>query len=248
GPLFSRHDPKTFVFADYSGQRTRQGLTYLDTVPDFTLTPTGYDFSAYSVPIKNPATNLVYANNFVQLSDVNTTGANILNFYHQYAAPNVAGATTANNFLFNPTRSVTEDAFDVKVDHRFSEMDNAFARYSQARDSILQPGILPVPLVGSVISGPAQDPAHQAMISETHTFSPTTINSIRFGWSRFFVYAQNFDAGLNLPTQLGIPGVEVAGDPRSDGLPVMSFAGSTSIGDAGNSPTQIGTNNYQLDD
>src|SRR5207249_8945188 len=26
-------------------------------------------------------------------------------------------------------------------------------------------------------------------------------------------------------------GVEVAGDPRSDGLPVMSFAGSTSIGD-----------------
>ena len=248
GPLFSRHDPKTFVFADYSGQRTRQGLTYLDTVPDFTLTPTGYDFSAYSVPIKNPATNLVYANNFVPLSDVNTTGANILNFYHQYAAPNVAGATTANNFLFNPTRSVTEDAFDVKVDHRFSERDNAFARYSQARDSILQPGILPVPLVGSVISGPAQDPAHQAMISETHTFSPTTINSIRFGWSRFFVYAQNFDAGLNLPTQLGIPGVEVAGDPRSDGLPVMSFAGSTSIGDAGNSPTQIGTNNYQLDD
>jgi Carboxypeptidase regulatory-like domain len=37
GPLFTRHDPKTFFFADYSGQRTRQGLTYLDTVPDFTL-------------------------------------------------------------------------------------------------------------------------------------------------------------------------------------------------------------------
>jgi hypothetical protein len=248
GPLFSRKDPKTFFFADYSGQRTRQGLTYVDTVPDFTLTPTGYDFSAYSQAIKNPTTGVPYVNNFIPLTDVNQTGANILNFLQKYASPNIAGATTANNFLFNPERSVTEDAFDVKVDHRFSDADNAFIRYSQARDSIAQPGILPVPLVGDVICGPAQDPAHQAVISETHIFTPTTINTARFGWSRFFVYAENWDAGLNLPTQLGIPGVEVAGNPASDGLPVMTFAGDSPIGDAGNSPTHIGTNNYQWDD
>jgi hypothetical protein len=248
GPLFSRQDPKTFFFADYSGQRTRQGLTYVDTVPDFKLTPTGYDFSAYSQSIKNPSTGVPYANNFIPLSDVNQTGANILNFYQKYASPNIAGATTANNFLFNPERSVTEDAFDVKVDHRFSDADSAFIRYSQSRDSIGQPGILPVPLVGAVICGPAQDPAHQAVISETHIFTPTTINTARFGWSRMFVYAENWDAGLNLPTQLAIPGVLVAGAPSSDGLPVMTFAGNSSIGDAGNSPTQIGTNNYQWDD
>jgi hypothetical protein len=248
GPLFHRDNPKTFFFADYSGQRTRQGLTYVDTVPYYQLTPTGYDFSAYSQAIKNPTTGVAYANNFIPLSDVNPTGANILNLYHAYASPNVAGATTANNFLFNPERSVTEDAFDVKVDHRFSDIDSAFARYSQARDSILQPGILPVPLVGAVICGPAQDPAHQAVIGETHIFSPTTINSVRLGWSRFFVYANNWDAGLNLPTQLGIPGVDIAGNRNSDGLPVMNFAGATAIGDAGNSPTHIGTNNYQLDD
>ncbi|HTC48279.1 MAG TPA: TonB-dependent receptor [Candidatus Aquilonibacter sp.] len=248
GPLFHRDNPKTFFFADYSGQRTRQGLTYVDTVPDFALTPTGYDFSAYSQTIKNPVTGLPYANNFIPLSDVNTTGANILNLYQKYASPNIAGTTTANNFLFNPTRGVTEDAFDVKVDHRFSDIDSAFIRYSQARDNISQPGILPVPLVGTVICGPAQDPAHQAVIGETHIFSPTTINSARFGWSRFFVYAENWDAGLNLPTQLGIPGVDITGDRNSDGLPVMNFAGSTAIGDAGNSPTHIGTNNYQFDD
>ena len=248
GPLFAKDNPQTFFFADYSGQRTRQGLTDVDTVPDFTLTPTGYNFSAYATPIKNPTTGIAYANNFIPLTDVNPTGANILNLYHQYAAPNIAGATTANNFLFNPERAVTEDAFDVKVDHRFSESDSAFVRYSQARDSIAQPGILPVPLVGAAICGPAQDPAHQAVLSETHIFSPTVINSARFGWSRFFVFSQNWDAGLHLPTQLGIPGVEVAGQPASDGLPVMSFAGDTPIGDAGNSPTQIGTNNYQWDD
>jgi hypothetical protein len=248
GPLFSRDNPKTFFFVDYSGQRTRQGLTYVDTVPDFTLTPTGYDFSAYPQAIRNPTTGVPYVNNFIPLSDVNSTGANILNFYQKYASPNIAGAATANNFLFNPTRSVTEDAFDVKLDHRFSDSDSAFVRYSQARDNIGQPGILPVPLVGTVICGPAKDPAHQAVLSETHIFTPTTINTARVGWSRFFVYAENWDAGLGLPTQLGIPGVEVAGNPNSDGLPVMSFAGDTSIGDAGNSPTHIGTNNYQVDD
>jgi hypothetical protein len=248
GPLFHRDNPQTFFFADYSGQRTRQGLTDVDTVPDYKLTPTGYDFSAYSQAIKNPITGVPYANNFIPLSDVNQTGANILNLYRQYAGPNIAGATTANNFLFNPTRAVTEDAFDVKVDHRFSDIDSAFVRYSQARDNISQPGILPVPLVGTVICGPAQDPAHQSVIGETHIFSPTTINSARLGWSRFFVYAGNWDAGLNLPTQLGIPGVDIAGNRNSDGLPVMNFAGDTAIGDAGNSPTHIGTNNYQLDD
>jgi outer membrane receptor protein involved in Fe transport len=248
GPLFHRQDPKTFFFADYSGQRTRQGLTDVDTVPYFNLTPTGYDFSAYSQSIKNPTTGLPYTNNFIPLSDVNATGANILSLYQKYASPNIAGATTANNFLFNPERSVTEDAFDVKVDRRFSDADSAFVRYSQARNNIGQPGILPVPLVGTVICGPAQDPAHQAVIGETHIFSPTTINSVRLGWSRFFVYAENWDAGLNLPTELGIPGVDIAGDRASDGLPVMTFAGATAIGDAGNSPTHIGTNNYQLDD
>jgi hypothetical protein len=230
GPLFSRSDPRTFFFADYSGQRTRQGLTYVDTVPDFNLTSTGYDFSAYPQAIKSPITGLPYANNFIPLNDpaLNQTGANILNLYHQYAAPNISGSTTANNFLFNPTRSVTEDALDVKVDHRFSDFDSAFVRYSQARDNIGQPGTLPVPLVGSVICGPARDPAHQAVLSETHIFTPTTINSARFGWSRFFVYAENWDAGLNLPTQLGIPGVEVAGNPQSDGLPVMTSEPITS--------------------
>jgi len=252
GPLFyHRPNPKTFFFADYSGQRLVQGQTDVETVPYFTLTSTGYDFSAYPAgSIKNPKTKVAYANNFIPLNDpyINATGANILNFYHKYASPNIAGKTTAANFLFNPVKTDNENAFDVKVDHKFSEPDSAFLRYSQAKDVIGQPGVLPVPLVGAVICGPATNPAYQTVLNETHIFSPTVINTARFGWSRFFVNAQNWDAGKNLPTQLGIPGVEISGDPNSDGLPVMSFSGGASIGDAGNSPTQIGTNNYQTDD
>ena len=252
GPVFFKQaNPRTFFFADYAGSRLAQGQTDLESVPDVKITSTGYDFSAYPAgSIKNPKTHAAYANNFVPLNDplIDSTGANVLKFYEQYATPNVAGATIANNFLFNPLRIDNGDAFDVKVDRKFTERDSGFLRYSQSLDTVSQPGILPVPLVGSVICGPATNPAHQAVLSETHIFSPTTINTVRVGWSRFFVNAENWDAGLNLPTQLGIPGVEIAGNPRSDGLPVMSFSGYTPIGDAGNSPTQIGTNNYQTDD
>jgi hypothetical protein len=34
-----------------------------------------------------------------------------------------------------------------------------------------------------------------AVTGETHIFSPTTINTARIGWSRFFVNAQNWERG-----------------------------------------------------
>jgi hypothetical protein len=69
------------------------------------------------------------------------------------------------------------------------------------------------------------------------------------GWSRIFIAAQNFDQGLHLPTQLGIPGVIVPGDEQhTDGLPLLSITGINPIGDPVNAPTQIGTNNYQVND
>jgi hypothetical protein len=251
GPVFFKQaNPKTFFFADYAGSRLAQGQTDTESVPDVNITSAGYDFSAYPQIIKNPITHAAYANNFIPASDPNidSTGANILAFYQKYATPNISTATTANNFLFNPLRIDNGNAFDARVDRKFTDHDSGFLRYSQSVDTIGLPGILPVPLVGAVICGPATDPAHQAVISETHIISSTTVNTARFGWSRLFVNAGNWDAGMNLPTQLGIPGVVIAGQPSSDGLPVMTFSGYATIGDAGNSPTQIGTNNYQTDD
>ncbi|MGD0910448.1 MAG: carboxypeptidase regulatory-like domain-containing protein [Terracidiphilus sp.] len=251
GPVFFKQaNPKTFFFADYAGSRLAQGQTDTESVPDVNITSAGYDFSAYPQTVKNPLTHVAYADNFIPINDPNIdqTGANILKFYEKYATPNISTATTANNFLFNPLRIDNGDAFDVRVDHKFTDHDNGFLRYSQSLDTLSLPGILPVPLVGAVICGPATDPAHQAVLGETHIFTATTVNTVRFGWSRLFVNAGNWDAGLDLPSELDIPGVEVAGQPMSDGLPVMTFSGYATIGDAGNSPTVIGTNNYQTDD
>jgi outer membrane receptor protein involved in Fe transport len=253
GPVFPGKNPKTFFFADYAGQRLSQGLTNVNTVPAWGPQGVG-DFSLYTQVVHDPITKLPFPGNVVPSSYLSSAqsqvGQNILALYSDHAVTgNIAGTTTANNFLYNPQRIDNSNAFDVKVDHQFTDNDSAFLRYSQAHDNILQPGILPVPLVGANISGPAQQPAYQAVLSETHVFSPTLLNTVRFGWSRIFITAKNFDNGLNLPTQLGIPGVIVPGDEaNTDGLPVMMISGATSIGDPGNAPTQIGTNNYQVND
>lgn len=254
GPVFYKQaNPKTFFFADYAGKRFAQGQTDVESIPVVGITAAGYDFSNYSQVVKNPLTKVPYANNFVPFNDplIDPTGANILNFYQKYAQPNYGQANAvANNFLYSPLLIINEDDFDVKIDRKFTEKDSAFLRYSQGHDIFSQPGVLPTPLVGDVICGPASDPAHQAVLSETHVFSPTIVNTARYGWTRFFVYAQNWDAGLELasPSNLNIPGVYNSANPKTDGLPVMTFTGYTAIGDAGNSPTQIGTNNYQWDD
>jgi len=254
GPVFWKQaNPKTFFFADYAGKRFAQGQTWVESVPVVNITPAGYDFSAYSAAIKNPLTHVAYTKNFVPNTDplIDPTGVSILKFYQKYAQPNYGSANaTASNFFYNPLLIINEDDFDVKIDRKFTEKDSAFLRYSQGHDIFSQPGVLPTPLVGDVICGPATDPAHQAVLSETHIFSPTTINTARYGWTRFFVYAKNWDAGLQLasPSNLNIPGVLNPNNSLSDGLPVMTFTGYTPIGDAGNSPTNIGTNNYQWDD
>ena len=249
GPIGRGSNTQTFFFADYAGQRTNQGLTYIDTVPVWGPQGVG-DFSLYSAVVKDPVTHLPFAGNVVPSeylqSAPSKVGQNVLALYTQNAVPNIPGATIANNFRYTPQRIDNSNAFDTRVDHIFSENDNAFVRFSHSADDINQPGPLPAPLVGGVVSGPAQQPAYQAVVSETHVFSPTLINTARFGWSRVFITATNYDEGKGLPTQLGIPGVINPSDvAHTDGLPDFSITGFATIGDPVNSPTQIGTNNYQ---
>jgi Carboxypeptidase regulatory-like domain len=253
GPIFPGANPRTFFFVDYAGQRINQGLTYVDSIPAWGRQGVG-DFSLYSQVVHDPVTKAAFPGNVVPKSYLaspqSQVGQNIIALFADSGLkPNIVGTTTANNYLYYPQRIDNGNAFDVKVDHQFTDNDSAFLRYSHSYDDILQPGLLPTPLVGAPVSGPAQQPAHQAVLSETHVFSPTLLNTSRVGWSHIFITSQNFDRGLNLPTKLGIPGVIVPGDEtHTDGLPYLSIAGATAIGDAVNGPTQIGTNNYQLND
>jgi hypothetical protein len=250
GPL-GLHDPKTFFFVDYEGQRIDQALTFVSTVP--TGAERVGNFAAAKQLIYNPLTTVqnpdgtysraLFAGNRIPTSLQNPVGLNLIDLYPE---PNQPGL--ANNFLYQPAHTVNSDTFDTKLDHKFSEADNAFVRYSQARSDLFQPGPLPAPAIGGTISGPSTQPAHQAVFNEEHIFSPTTVNSFRAGFSRIDINAQDENGGTPLANQVGIPGSNVAGNPLTNGLPVIAVTGAATLGTAGNVPAIIVSNNFQYDD
>jgi hypothetical protein len=143
-----------------------------------------------------------------------------LNLINLDPLPNLPGTVT--NFVYSPVHSVGENEYDVRIDRRFTKADNGFLRYSHATDLIYQPAPLPAPAVGGVISGTSQEPSNQAVMSENHIFSPSIVNTARLGWSRIAINTTDANAGNPVASQIGIPGSNVAGDPLTDGLPLIT--------------------------
>ncbi len=251
GPLSWSHDPKTFFFADYEGQRTAQALTFVSTVP--TLAERAGNFSSANQVIYNPLTTVqnpdgtysrtAFAGNAIPLNQQSAVGRNLINLY---PLPNAPGL--ANNFLYQPIHTVDSNSFDVKIDRKFGDYDTGFVRFSQSHSDIFQPGPLPAPAVGGTISGGSLQPAHQAVLNEQHIFSPTTVNSFRFGWSRVAIVSSDLNGGSALADEVGIPGSNVAGNSLTNGLPYIPVTGASTLGEFGNLPSTIISNNYQADE
>ena len=146
-------DPKTFFFFDYQGQRIRQGQTYVSSVP-IAAFKTG-NFSQSSSIIFDPLTTTASGSNFVRQpfagniipsSRIDPVGQNLINLY---PAPNLPGQ--ANNYLYNPVRITTANDWDLKFDHRFTDADASWVRYSESKNDLTEPSLLPAPAVGMVL-------------------------------------------------------------------------------------------------
>jgi hypothetical protein len=253
GPLVSRKDTKTFFFVDYQGERRRQGLTFLSTVP--TRAFQVGDFSGTTTKVFDPLTQVLPANgtysrtqfpgNVIPSSRIDKVGQAVINLF---PAPNQLGI--ANNYLSNPALSVTSDKGDLKVDHEFSNRDTASVRYSHGHDEIFNPGSFPAPGVGG-LGGPtglATEPSNQAVLSETHIFSPKSINVARFGVTRINVRDLNVDYGQDLGLQLGIAGSNVPGVKLTSGIPAITITGATGIGESALTPAILVSTDFQFDD
>jgi hypothetical protein len=245
-------DPKTFFFFDYQGQRIRQGQTFISSVPTAAFR-TG-NFSTSSTLVFDPLTTTQNAQgqyvrqqfpgNIIPPSRIDPVGQNIINLYPN---PNLPGVV--NNFLYNPVRITTANDWDLKFDHRFSDNDATWARYSSSKNDLTEPSFLPTPAVGNGPSAPSfnDQPVKQFVLSETHIFSATSFNEARFGFTRLNLQSLPLNYGKDLSAQLGIPGSNIAGDILTSGLANISVTGLTGLGDGG-TPAVIVSENYQWDD
>jgi hypothetical protein len=255
GPIFK---DRTFFFADYQGQRNNFPAPFSTAVP--TVGSRVGDFSDFDTQVLDPITREPFPNNIIpNLQGRDDFSPAAFAFLNLYPLPtiNIRNPTREGNpnyFILRKTREVI-DAFDVKIDHRFSDSNNITGRYSfndqvRRRDSVFPQ------LPAGFGAGDENGNTRQIVLNDVHTFTPTVLNEFRFGWTRVEIDILNpgVDGTQNIPGDLfatiGVPNVN-RGSFETTGAPLigMEFGGSGGlefVGDGG--PFIVHSDNFYYAD
>lgn len=162
-----------------------------------------------------------------------------------FPAPNVD--INGNNYLVDPKKSLNQNNFDVRVDHKFSDKDNFFVRFSYEDQPIFTPGPFTNFLDGGGFTAGSQDNAYRsAAISELHTFSSTLLNEFRLGYNRINSHRVEPFSNTDVSGQLGLVGVPF--QPGIGGLPSICFVNYSCIGASDFLPSVEKQNSFVLND
>src|SRR5580692_6989092 len=124
-----------------------------------------------------------------------------------YPLPNADNAALGYNYVSEPVRKLNETKFDIRMDENLTAKDNMFARFSYDQAESYVPGGAP----GFAEQGPfasnqsIANHARNAAVSETHIFSPTTVNQFSAGFNRIFDYITSQGTYSCLANTIGIP-------------------------------------------
>ena len=214
---------RTFFFASYDGTRIRQGQAKNTIVP--TQAERNGDLSALGVSVKNPLTGTPYPNNLIPASAIDPATTYFFKFV---PLPNTAQGT----YYFNAPLTSNVDQGNIRIDHRFSDADALFGRYSINNLNQFSPGNYSSN-GGSTQAIRVQD----AVLDETHIFTPTLVNELRLGYERMHSDISPQGLGTNYTLQAGIQGFQetTANFPGFPNLTVGGFgAGGTGALISGN--------------
>ena len=205
---------KTFFFVVYGGYRFRQGAP--NTVGS--LPPLDYrngDFSRAGAIIYDPATTVFNATgvtrqpfpgNIIPANRFSSVSKNIL----------AVLPTPTNSGLFSNTLStgrgfVDEDQYDIKIDHSFSDTNRLSGFYYRDHQTQFDPTGAGADRVS--IAGPATEAAltanhnHWVRLAHDLVLSPTVINHVQLGFTRFWRTIDSASVNQDWPTKLGLTGV-----------------------------------------
>jgi hypothetical protein len=284
---------KTFFFLDYQAKMQREGVPFTGFVPTTSMTTPfdaagDYDFSNDPLGV-TPTNPLAGGKPFECLPGTKTPepvdptgtqptgvacatipgalvspiGAKVAALY---PAPN-ANPAGGFNYENQPTRKLNEATWDIRLDHNFSSKDSAFARFSYDQATNFVPGGSPTWSEANAFGSNQHIENHgrNAVVTETHVFSPNLINQATVGYNRIFNHILSFGTGTCEAAKLGIQGADLAsscdsvtGYPaslnqapqecESCGLTSFDMSAYFSVGDRGYAPYQGGTNVYSLSD
>lgn len=237
GPI--RKD-RSFYFVDYEGWRIREGITQTTNVP--TAAERTGDFSHSSLVPIDLFTGSPFPGSVIPENRLDPIALAIAALY---PLPN--RSVPGQNYVASPTQNDRNDHFDVRLDHRLSKASDLSLHYSFGDRDFFEPFGTPgssasVPGYGNDIPRRSQN----AMLSETHIFSPHFLNEIRLGFDRVSLKVNQQNQNNNLNQAVGLPTIST--NPRDTGLTEIVVSGFSTLGDELNNPQRDTADVYQLTD
>jgi outer membrane receptor protein involved in Fe transport len=234
GPIIKN---KTFYFASYQGRYLRQANTQLGTVPigswrngDFSAVP---DTTIYDPTTGNAdgTGRQPIAGNIIPASRISPVAANLIPYI---PVPNQPGESS--NLRANPPFTYDGNSWDGRLDHNFNDSSRMFAKFNQSIYSIKNHSIMGDQIGDGIISDDANT---SAILSFTHSFSPTLLTEARAGYNRYWVRVDpansvtSGDIGIQIPQ---------SNDTAANGLANIAVNGMNGIGGSTNYPLRNADN------
>jgi hypothetical protein len=268
---------KTFFFGDYQGTRQQIARVRTSTVPTLaqrqgnfssslgallflqangsigttvTANPVnvtdtnGNVIQARVGQIFRPSDHRAYAGNLIPANTFDPIAASLL---QRYPTPTSSGA--ANNFTRIGTEDTDQDQFDGRVDHRFSDKNQIYGRFSFAKD--LTAPVTPLPEgsgnITSGVTGLTDTRAHSFAGNYVHVFNSRALNELRIGYTRRSIEREATALDAPPSESLQLPGIPTNG-AFDNTLPTFSIAGLQQLGPSANTASNFRTDVTQIFD
>ncbi|MGE0103139.1 MAG: TonB-dependent receptor [Blastocatellales bacterium] len=239
GPIIK---DKTFFMGSYEGLRARSFATTLRTVPtalqragDFSQTRNQSGaliriFNPFSTRANPSGSGFIrdqFTDNKIPQNLIDPVALKIMNYY---PLPNLPGdpVTGANNFAASGSTQLNLDNYDFRVDHRISDKQTFFARYSHryTEDVPLKAFSENLTIAeGRIIQ---ENRARNFVAEYTNTLNSSMVLTGRVGFARTLFVFSNQGLGF-LPSSLGLPSaIDSVVDRQM--FPAVGVSGMTSLG------------------
>ncbi len=185
-----------------------------------------------------------YAANLVPLADFDAVARKLLARYPQ---PTSAGA--ANNFRRVANEGTNQDQFDTRLDHRFSDRNQVFGRFSFFNEDATP--VTPLPEgSGSITQGTTglqKSRGYQAVGNFLHVFPTNLVNELRVGYTRRSIDRRALLLDSPPSQSLGLPGIPQSAAFQNE-LPTFTIAGLQQLGPSANTDSLFNTDVTQIFD